>query len=197
KEHKAEFPGVQLPDSYLRKYPYQSLAAQLLGYTGQISKTQLKDGRKLGYRSGDIVGQAGIEATYDRYLRRHDGSAQPTVDSRGRPKTAVQPTTNPRPGYAVRLTLDIKLQRAAERAIKTGIDAAHADGRWAAAGGAIVALDPRDGSVLAMASSPTYKPSVYVGRPNKQKLAPLLDPKVAGAQNYPAPRRAIHPTDPP
>jgi penicillin-binding protein 2 len=196
-EHRSEFPGVQLAESYLRKYPYQSLAAQILGYTGEISEQQLKERRRLGYRLGDVVGQGGVEAEYDRYLRGHDGSAQLTVDSRGRPTSTVQPKVNPRRGNALRLTLDIDLQRAAERAIRYGISLARADGRYAANGGAIVALDPRDGSVLAMASYPTYQPSVYVGRADAAKLAPLLDPRVAAEQNFPALNRAIAALYPP
>ena len=66
-----------------------------------------------------------------------------------------------------------------------GIDLAHQDGHWAADGGAIVALDPRDGAILAMASNPTYKPSVYVGRVDPNKLAPLLDDEAAPARQLP------------
>jgi penicillin-binding protein 2 len=191
KEHRVEFPGVRVTDSYLRKYPYQSLLAHVVGYTGEISEEQLKARRRLGYRLGDIVGQTGIEATYDRYLRGHPGSAQLTVDSRGRPTSPSEPRVSPRRGNALRLTIDIDLQRAAERAITDGIRLARADGRWAADGGAIVALDPRDGSVLALASNPTYQPSIFVGRPDREKLARLLDRKVAEEANYPGLDRAL------
>ena len=78
------------------------------------------------------------------------------------------------PGYALRLTLDMRLQRAAEQALQYGIDLAHQNDQWAANGGAIVALDPRDGAVLAMASAPTFKPSVFVGRTDPKKLAGAL-----------------------
>jgi penicillin-binding protein 2 len=196
-EHKAQFPGVQLADSYLRKYRYQALAAQVLGYVGEITEPELKQRRRLGYRLGDIIGQAGVEATYDRYVRGRDGSAQLTVDSRGRPTSEVEPRVNPRRGNALRLTIDIDLQRAAERALRYGIDLAVADKQWHANGGAIVALDPRDGAVLAMASYPTYKPSVFVGRPDPKKLAPLLNSKVAAAKNYPGLNRAISAIYPP
>src|SRR5439155_19657605 len=191
KDHQAQFPGVQVTDSYLRKYPYQSLLAHTLGYTGEISRPQLKARGQLGYHLGDIIGQTGIESTYDRYLRGRSGSAQLTVDSRGRPTSTIEQIASARPGNALRLTIDIGLQKAAERAIRTGIDLAHADGRWAADGGAIVALDPRDGSVLALASYPTYQPSIFVGRHDRAKLAPFLDPKVAAADNYPALDRAL------
>jgi penicillin-binding protein 2 len=88
------------------------------------------------------------------------------------------------------LTIDISLQRAAERALQYGIRLARADGKWLADGGAVVAMDPNNGEILAMASSPTFKPSIFVGRTDPKKLAPLLDPKVAKADNYPGLNRA-------
>jgi penicillin-binding protein 2 len=85
----------------------------------------------------------------------------------------------------------MRLQRAAEDALQYGIGLAHDNKHWAANGGAIVALDPRDGAVLAMASAPTYKPSVYVGRVDPKKLEPLLDEEVARRANYPGLNRAV------
>jgi penicillin-binding protein 2 len=197
-EHQAEFPGVRLGDSYLRKYPYQSLAAQILGYVGQISPEDYKALKKKGYLASDSIGQSGIERTYDPYLRGKDGSAQLTVDSRGRPKSAAVPIQSSTPGETLRLTVDIDLQRAAERALKYGISLARtgAEGAYAD-GGALVALDPRNGDVLAMASNPTYKPSLFAGRKDLKKLAPLLNPTVAKADNYPALNRAMQVGYPP
>jgi penicillin-binding protein 2 len=190
-EHQVDFPGVRLANSYLRSYPYQSLGAQMLGYVGEITQPELKAKRSQGYKLGDVIGQAGVESTYDKYLRGTAGSAQLTVDSRGRPTSRVAPTKTPRPGNTIRLTIDIRLQRAAERGLAYGIRLAHSDGQWAADGGAIVALDPRDGSVLAMASYPTYKPSVYVSR-DPTKLAPLIGATdVAARKNYPGLNRAL------
>jgi penicillin-binding protein 2 len=172
-EHKAEFPGVHIAQIYLRGYPYSSLAAQILGYTGEISPEELKRLRKEGYRSGDRIGKAGIEAAYDSYLRGRAGLGQIRVDSMGRQVSPYVPRQESTPGYAIRLTLDMRLQRAAEQALRYGIDLAHQNDQWAANGGAIVALDPRDGSVLAMASAPTFKPSVFVGRTDPKKLEDL------------------------
>ena len=103
----------------------------------------------------------------------------------------------PQPGDNLRLTIDLGLQRAAEQALRYGIQTAHDASEPYADGGAIVALDPNDGSVLAMASYPTYQPSVYVGRPDMKKLAPLLDPKAAAKANYPGLNRAIDASYPP
>jgi penicillin-binding protein 2 len=199
RERAPAFPGVQLQESYLRKYPYRSLAAQVLGYVGQISPQEYKQLKSKGYEPTDSIGQAGIESTYDTYLRGKDGKAQLTVDSRGRPKGRATLQTQFTPGEALRLTIDIKLQRAAEQALKYGVQQARASGIEGehADGGAIVALDPRDGSVLAMASYPTYQPSIYVGHKVAKKLAPVLDPKAAAAANFPGINRAIDAAYPP
>ena len=197
REHNAQFPGVRLANSYLRKYPYQSLGAQVLGYVGQITAGEYKTMKKRGYQPTDSIGQAGVEATYDTYLRGKDGKAQLTVDSRGRPKGAITPLTSFTSGQALRLTIDIGLQRAAERALVYGIQLAHNASYTHADGGAIVAMDPRDGAILAMASYPTYQPSIFVGRKDPQKLAPLLDQKAADAANNPGINRAIDAAYPP
>jgi len=191
KEHQNEFPGVQIVQTYLRHYDYQSLAAQVLGYVGEISPQELKTLSRQGYRPGDEIGQSGVEATADKFLRGRPGLAQIRVDSLGRPRSALELRRSAQPGNAVQLTLDIGLQRAAEKAIRDGIALAHANGQWAANGGAIVALDPRDGAVLAMASYPTYKPSVWVGRVDPQRIAPLVNQAAAQKANYPGLDRAI------
>src|SRR6187431_2172096 len=186
-EHQAEFPGIRIVQIYLRGYPYSSLAAQILGYTGEISPEELKQLRK-SYRAGDRIGKAGIEAAYDSYLRGRPGLGQIRVDSLGRQVSPYVPRQESTPGYALRLTLDMRLQRSAEQALQYGIDLAHQNDQWAANGGAIVALDPRDGAVLAMASAPTFKPSVFVGRTDPKKLEalysdagnPLFDRATAG-----------------
>ena len=197
-EHSAQFPGVQMHNSFLRSYRFQSLAAQVLGYVGPISPEQYKKLRRKGLQASDAIGQAGVESTYDTYLRGKDGKAQLTVDSRGRPKGAAVFETNPTPGEALRLTINIGLQRAAERALRYGVHLAHStfEGQHAN-GGAIVALSPKDGAVLAMASYPTYQPSIFVGRKDAQKLAPLLNAKVADADNHPGFNRAISVAYPP
>jgi penicillin-binding protein 2 len=199
-ERQEDFRGVQVVNTYLRSYPYGSLAAHVLGYVGEISSAQLKQLSRDNYHAGDLIGQAGVEATYDKYLRGTPGSASVVVDSLGRPLSTVQATSLPRPGNAVRLTIDLKLQQAAEQALQVGLQAAHADacaGCWAANGGAVVALDPRDGSIRALASWPTYRPSLYVGRVSERALdAAGLTTKTAKDKNYPALDRAIDATYP-
>jgi len=198
-EHAADFPGVQIQQTYLRDYPYQSLAAQVLGYIGEVSPEQLKRKRAAGkdYRGGDKVGKSGVEATFDEYLNGTPGAAQIRVDSRGRQQSPLELRRDAVPGTAVRLTIDIDVQRAAERAIREGVALARANKQFNVAGGAIVALDPRDGAVRAMASYPTYKPSVYVGRIDPNKLAPLINDAAAKAADYPGLNRVTQVAYPP
>ncbi len=191
-EHEAEFRGVELADSFLRQYPFKSLAAQILGYVGQISPQEYKALKGQGYQPSDAIGQAGIEKTYDTYLRGKDGTAQLTVDSRGRPKNGATVQVRPTPGEALRLTIHIGLQRAAERALTYGIGLARSTSEGAFAdGGAIVAMNPNTGAILAMASNPTYEPSVFVGKTDPEKLAPLLTTNAAAKANFPLLDRAI------
>ena len=196
-EHSGEFPGVTIGRAYIRHYPYQQLAAQVLGYVSSITQAELRHLGK-GYDLNDELGQSGVESAYDRYLRGVDGDQRLSIDSLGRPLSAPRTAKQPAQGNTVRLTIDLKLQQAAERALAYGINLAQADGKWAARGGAIVALDPNDGSILAMASSPTYKPSVYTGRVTRSALANQgLLRKTAAAKNYPALDRAVQATYPP
>ena len=195
-EHSSEFPGVQIQQTYLRHYPYQSLAAQVLGYVGEVSQGEL-DQKPNVYKPGDKVGKTGVESRDDEYLRGDAGQAEIRVDSMGRPQGPLQLRREARPGKAVRLTIDVGLQRAAEQALRYGISTARANESYYADGGAIVALDPNDGAVLAMASSPTYKPSVYVGRVDPKKIEPLVNDKVAKEKNYPGINRVTSGVYPP
>jgi penicillin-binding protein 2 len=197
-ERASEFPGVTLARAYIRHYPYGSLGAQMLGYTGEISAAQLKLDTKDGYSAGDVIGQAGVEASYDSYLRGDAGAARLHVDSLRRPRSAIELTTLPKPGHELRLTIDVHLQQAAERALQYGIRLAQADGRWAARGGAIVAMDPSNGAILAMASALTYEPSVFTGRVTVHALAAQgLTKKTALDKNFPSLNRTLQGTYPP
>ena len=198
-EHAAQFNGVKIANTYLRYYNSEGLLAQTLGYVGRITPeqwTKLKRSR-LGYLPDDRIGQAGIESAYDQYLHGAPGQYQVTVDSTGRRHGDPIQTRASQPGKAVRLTIDIGLQRAAEKALVDGIDIAHhtKDG-WGADGGAIVAMDPNTGAILALASNPTYKPRVWVYR-TANGLKPLQNLKAAEKANYPVLNRALDVTYPP
>jgi penicillin-binding protein 2 len=192
-EHQNDFPGVQIAQTYLRHYDQGGIAAQVLGYVSEISKEQLALRQKEGYAPGDRIGQSGVEGAYDTYLRGLPGVGRVYVDALGRVKSAREFQQMPEAGDNVRLTIDAGLQRTAEDALAYGIRIAHDDGKWAADGGAIVAMDPNTGEILALASNPTFDPSVYVGRVKQRDLNklssraanhPTLDRAVAGV--YPA-----------
>jgi penicillin-binding protein 2 len=132
------------------------------------------------------------------YLRGVPGLARVRVDSLGRPRSSRLLATPPTPGQTVRLTINARLQIAAQNALQYGIQLARNQGNWAANGGAIVALSPQNGSILAMASSPTYDPSVYSGRVSTRKLAAQgLTTGTALPRNYPGLDRALDGTYPP
>lgn len=197
-EHSDEFPGVRVQHTYLRSYPFGTLAAHMLGNVGEIDAAELAahKGDPL-YQLGDKIGKAGVEALMDGDLRGRSGRAQLTVDSLGRQKGEFVVRADAAARYGIRLTLDIELQRAAERALRYGIDVAIENKSYWANGGAIIALDPADGAILALASNPTYKPSVFVPPIDRQKLSRLVDTKSATAHNLPAFNRALAGTYPP
>src|SRR5262249_49923831 len=158
----------------------------------QITQQQLKILGKDGYEAGDEIGQTGIESALDMYLKGVPGTARVTVDSLGRPHSERLLTTPPQLGQTVRLTLSAKLQIAAQKALDYGMAVAHGKGNWAANGGAIVALNPKNGAILALASAPTYNPSVYSGRVTNRKLAAQgLIGNSAFEKNTPALDRAV------
>ena len=188
KEHRRDFPGLELNDIHLRDYPYGSLAPQILGHVGEVTEQQLKGGN---YLHGDSVGQAGLEFSYDRFLRGAAGLAELRVDSLGRPRSKPLKSEAPQSGLAIRATLDAKLQRAAENALVYGIEVARENKAWAANAGAAIAIDPKTGAIRAMATYPTYDPRVYVGKPKPRQLRPLIDQNAAERANYPGLNRAV------
>src|SRR5262245_26446261 len=149
-EHRMDFPGMFVEVEPLRTYPYGTLAAHLLGYLGEISELQLQHSKELGYYMGDLVGQAGLEQAYEAVLRGQSGARQVEVDALGR-ETQVITARPPTPGRDLVLTLDLQLQQLAEKLLEE-----HR--------GAIVALDPRNGQILALASKPAFDPNAFVPR---------------------------------
>ncbi len=191
KEHSLDFPGIRVDTSFLRSYPDKAFATHVLGFVGEATQSELdQTGTQL--KSGDTVGKDGVEKTYDSLLRGSPGHKTVEVDNLGRPLKFLEDVT-PTAGNNLYLTIDSELQKAAEQAIVDGIRRAHTDGFKNADGGAVVALDPRTGQVLAMASYPTYDPSLWVGGMSQQtfdelnaKAAhnPFVDRAIAG--QYPA-----------
>jgi len=185
-ERSAQYPGVDVQKVYLRRYPNRDLGAQLEGTVGEISPSELRLPRFRGVRQGTVVGKEGIERAYDRYLRGVDGAQRITVDALGRPKGTPQ-ERDPVPGRALRTSLDLDLQRTGEAVLDKTI----ATGPGTA--GAFVALDPRDGEVLAMGSNPSYDPAV-LSRPITQKRLEQLFGPNAGSPRFNRAIGGLYPT---
>jgi penicillin-binding protein 2 len=175
KEHSLEFPGVRVEVSYLRQYPKKAFATHLLGYVGEISADQLGLEQFRVLKAGAQVGKDGVEEVYDQYLRGTDGSRKVEVDAAGLPKRVLD-LIQPVPGNNLVLTIDNTIQEAAERAVVNGIDSAHSAGFEKAAAGAVVAIDPRNGEILAMTSYPDYDPSLWVGGMAQSTFTQLNSP---------------------
>jgi penicillin-binding protein 2 len=169
REHAAEFPGVANTRLTEREYTQGELAAHVLGYTAEINSEELAARKRLrrGYKPGDTIGKTGVELSFENDLRGQPGIEELEVDAAGRVLRTLN-SRPPVPGHDVRLTIDINVQRMVETALAEGLAVAR-EGQdrqykkhFLAPAGAAVVLDPRDGSVLAMASNPTYNPSIYV-----------------------------------
>ncbi len=146
-EFSQELKGVQVQAEAVRNYPYGDLAAHVLGYTGEMTDEDLKAKQNEGYRLGDVIGQMGVEAAFEKQLRGEWGGQQVEVDGAGR-VLRILGEKQARAGNDVQLTIDLDIQRAAERALGNRK-------------GAIVAMDPRNGAVLAMVSRPAFDPNLF------------------------------------
>ena len=184
-ERTQQFPGVAIQQVFLRSYRFRDLGAQLFGTVGQISGGQLRDEHYRGVRGGTIVGQSGLEYTYDRYLRGRDGATRVQVDALGQAKGYL-PTRQPVPGENLRLSLDLGLQSAGQQALAKGIELANGNGN-PSRGGAFVALDPRNGEVLAMGSAPTYDANLFARPLSQSRYDAIFGP----GTNSPQLNRAI------
>ena len=175
-EHQGEFPGVDTVELSTRTYPDGGLAAHVLGYTGQITADQLKEKQFAGYSQNAIVGRAGVEAVYERYLQGIRGVLKVQVNSVGKNLGTIgrEPA---RPGDDLVLSLNERIQRLAEQSLVLGMHSAHASGLPAVAG-AVVVMNPNNGQVLALASNPTFDPRFFE-RPftSKQYRKRFLAPK--------------------
>jgi len=157
--HRNELPELETVGEDRRLYPRDGFAAHLIGYVGEVSEEDLNKERFSWYQPGDVVGKAGLEETYDELLRGRDGSRDVVVDSRGR-EVGYLRTQHATPGQDLKLTVDIDIQRAAELAL-------------GASNGAIIAMDPRNGEILALVSHPSFDPnafSVRIGRTEWNQL---------------------------
>jgi penicillin-binding protein 2 len=178
-EQQSSYPGVTQQPVSIRSYPYGEMAANVLGYVGQVSEPELKLKPFKGVQQGTVVGQEGLEYYYDRYLRGVDGEQRVQVNSAGYPvPTRLQPTP-PKAGYSLKTTIDLSLQREGEKALLEGIENARAGGKPATAG-AFTVLDPRNGEVLAIGSWPTFDPNKFA-KPLTEREYLELEGRTGGA----------------
>jgi len=197
-ERQSEYPGVTQQPVSIRAYPYGEMAAQVLGYVGQVSEAELKLRAFQGVKQGTVVGQEGLEYYYDRYLRGSPGVERVEVNAAGYPVPSNLAPTQPKAGYSLKVTLDKSLQAEGEKALSEGIENARAGGKPADAG-AFVALDPRNGQVLAIGSSPTFDPNKFAKPLTKAEYAALEGKSKSGSgEESPAPLtdRAVNGTYP-
>ncbi len=165
-EHPDEFPGVEVLSTPVRSYPFGRMAAHVLGWTGLIDATQYEALKEDGYGLNDVVGTSGVEVVYEKFLRGERGKETLMVNADGETIRVLR-TVAPTDGDDVQLSLDARVQRAAEKALADGMARARnyhdSNGNaYRANAGTVVVLDANTGGVVAMASDPTFDPSWYV-----------------------------------
>ncbi len=216
-ERTDEFRGVVVNDDYIRNYPKNSLAAHVLGYTGAITADELKQEPYKGLPKDAVVGQAGVEYSYQKWLNGKPGTKTYNVDALGRvvPEGSkldsmgrfvtgsgvsskgvdplhAQPShvTDPVPGDNLKLTIDAKLQQNVQSELAKAMQVAQQRGD-AATGGAAIAMNPENGQIMAMASLPSYNPQMFVGGITGDKEIRRFDFLNSEAANAPFTDRAI------
>ncbi len=154
-EFSQELQGVEVDIEAVRNYPNGDIAAHVLGYTGELNDAELAKRKAEGYRMGDIVGQMGVEQAYEDRLRGEWGGQQVEVDGAGHVLRVIG-QKHAQSGKNITLTIDLEVQKAAEAAL------ANAKGNIRK--GAVVALNPQNGAVLAMVSHPNFDPNIFTSR---------------------------------
>jgi len=170
--HRNELPELETIMAHRRLYPRNGFMAHLIGYVGEVSEDMLNQPQWEFYNPGDVVGKSGVELEYNQLLMGKNGSRRAIVNSHGR-EVGHLDETPAEPGKQLKLTVDLDLQIAAEEALQ---------GR----NGAIVAMDPRNGEILAMVSRPTFDPNDFAVRVSRQQWNDLVTD-----ENHPLLNKAI------
>jgi penicillin-binding protein 2 len=162
--HKDEstFPELLVVRAQHRLYPRDGLAAHVIGYVGEVSETELNTPEFAQFKQGDVIGKDGIERQYNDVLMGVDGQRRVEVDSFGNERGILAEDKEAIPGKPLQLTIDLDLQAVAELTLENRR-------------GAVVALDPRNGEVLAMVSRPAYDPNLFAGRIRSKDWKDLVD----------------------
>jgi len=177
-ERRLDLPGVSLRIRPIRAYPSAGVAANLLGYVSEVNQTQLVREEYRDFRPGENLGQSGVERRYDGFIRGVDGGEQVEVDARGRVLRLVT-RTEPRSGSNAYLTIDKRLQDAAEAA-------------FAGKKGTVVAMNPTSGEILVLVSRPSYDPNLFA-----QRLSGEEWQRIASDAGHPLQNRAYQAQYPP
>src|SRR6266851_4689500 len=172
KSHRNELPELDTIMAHRRLYPRNGFMAHLIGYVGEVSEGMLNQPRWELYNPGDVVGKSGVELQYNQLLMGKNGARRSIVNSRGKEMQSLSETPAV-PGQQLKLTLDIDLQIAAEEAL---------EGK----NGAIVAMDPRTGEILAMVSRPSFDPNEFAVRVSRGEWNKLVTD-----ENHPLLNKAI------
>lgn len=159
-ELRADLAGLDVQVEARRVYPQGGLASHVLGYLGEVDARDLRKYTNEGYRTGEWIGKSGLERVYERELRGQSGGQQIEVDAKGRQLRVLQ-EVEPRPGSDLTLTLDMELQAEAERAL-------------AGRRGAAVMMDPNNGEILVLASSPGFDPNAFLDASRSSELHRVL-----------------------
>jgi penicillin-binding protein 2 len=166
-----DLPGVDVAVEARRQYTDGPLMSQLLGYTGPVSAEQLPDLREKGYQPDDLLGKAGLEAQYETELRGTYGVQTVARDKTGRRTQVLQTVRDAVPGASLRLTIDTKTQREAQKALKWAMD------KVGMTRGVVIAMNPQTGEILAMVSLPTYDNNKFARGISQAEYKKLLQNK--------------------
>lgn len=186
-EHQSAFEGVSIESRTVRTYPYGTLAAHVLGYTGTVSESELESEEEgVSYESGDTVGKSGAEEAFEAYLQGDRGIKQVEINASGEVVSTVD-SVSPVQGNDVALTIDVDVQKVAEEALEQGISAAHKEGYTKADAGAVVCMNCKTGEIVAMASAPSFDPSEFIGGISSDTWDEMTDDE----SGYPLSNRCI------
>lgn len=216
-ERTEKYTGLVVTDDYVRNYPEGDLASHVLGYTGAITEGELGAGGIFeGLQNDAVLGKSGTELAYEEILRGEPGKKEYNVDALGRevevrmadgsrydgrPEDVPEQgeparIVDPEPGQDLTLTVDTDLQEVAEEELDGAIERAQADG-FEGSGGAVVAMDPRNGEILAMASRPDFDPRLFVGGVTGAEEIQQFQFLSSESANAPFANRAIYGSYPP
>ncbi|MBS1863552.1 MAG: penicillin-binding protein 2 [Actinobacteria bacterium] len=182
-ERKGKFSGVTVEKVFVRNYPEEDEAAQILGHTGEVSEEELKEGPYKGLEPGEVVGKEGLEYSYDKVLRGTPGISRYQVNALGEPTPGGQLTsTPPQPGDNLKLTINPAVQKAGEAALaERGLP------------GAFVSMNIHTGEILGMGSAPTYNPTVWT-KPMSNKQYEELSSEETGDPLFNRATSSAYPT---